>query len=121
MKKTLLSILFVVIFGCQADKSPKTEIIISNLGQEAIENLWISLNSSKLNIGTLKAGEHKNIFLDAIGNKRIDYGFQNDDALRGKMGGELFFYGNQIPMKSGILEVGFKNGLIHRLMSKQKE
>ena len=98
-----------------------TEIIISNLGKNDIENLWISIESAKTTIGTLNSGNQKTILLKPIGNKRIDYGFKGDEALRSKMGGELFFFGNQIPMKSGILEVEFEDGLIHRLRSRPKE
>ncbi len=121
MKKTLTALVIMVVFGCQADRSPKTEIIISNLGKNDIENLWISIESTKTAIGTLKSGDQKSILLNPIGNKRIDYGFKGDQNLRSKMGGELFFFGNQVPMKSGILEVGFEDGLIHRLRSKTKE
>ena len=50
--------------------------------------------------------------------KRIDYGFKGDENLRKKMGGELFFYGSQIPMKASSLEVGLEDGLIHKLVGK---
>ena len=110
----------IVIMGCRAGEPPKTEIVLSNLGERNIDNLWISIEGSKTNIGTLKPGDHKDIFIDAIGNKRIDYGFKGDENLRKKMGGELFFFGNQIPSKAGMLEVGFRNGLIHSLKSKPK-
>lgn len=121
MKRTLFALLILVILGCQGDQSPKTEIIISNLGEKNIDNLWISIEGSKTIIGTLKPGDHSSILLNAIGNKRIDYGFKGDEVLRNKMGGELFFFGNQIPSKAGMLEVGFQNGLIHSLSSEQKE
>ena len=110
----------IVIMGCRAGEPPKTEIVLSNLGERNIDNLWISIEGSKTNIGTLKPGDHKAILADAIGNKRIDYGFKGDEILRNKMGGELFFFGNQIPSKAGMLEVGFRNGLIHSLKSKPK-
>lgn len=118
MKKLIFALIIIVIFGCQADQPPKTEIIFSNLGQKDIENLWISIDGANTTVGLLKPGEQKSIVLDAIGNQRIDYGFTNDSSLRNKMGGELFFYGNQIPSKQGILEVGFENGMIRRLISK---
>ena len=97
-----------------------TEIIISNLGKNDIENLWISIEGLKTIIGTLRPGDKKSLIFNAIGNQRIDYGFKHDEALRSRMGGELFFFGSQIPMKSSILEVGFDNGLIRRLVSKPK-
>ena len=61
-------------------------------------------------------------------NQRLDQSLKDEksyfytfDHLRNKMGGELFFYGNQIPLKASILEVGFENGLIHSLNSKFKQ
>ena len=121
MNKTLFAMMIAVVFlGCQADRSPETEIIFSNLGKNSIENLWISIEGTKTVIGTIQSGEQKSILLNPVGNKKIDYGFKGDEALRSRMDGELFFFGNQIPMKSGILEVGFEDGLIRRLRSKQK-
>ena len=121
MKKTLFAFLTIVVISCNTNQSPITEMVFSNNGKKDIENLWISIEGSKIVIGTLKSGDNKSIFLNAIGNKRIDYGFIGDESLRNKMGGELFFYGNQIPSKSGTLEIGFENGLIHSLKSKPKE
>ena len=62
----------------------------------------------------------KTISVDAIGNKRIDYGFHGDEKLRKKMGEELFLFGSQEPETSGTLEIGFENGLVHKLVGTPK-
>ena len=120
MKRIIVVLLVLIIFGCQADKPPQTELIVSNIGKTDLTDLWFSIDGSKLAIESLKPGEHKQFDIDAIGNKRIDYGFKGDENLRKKMDGELFFYGNQIPGKSCVLEVEFEDGLIHSIVARPK-
>ena len=120
MEKIIITLLTLMVFACQADKPPQTELVISNIGKTDFVNLWLSIEGSKLVIDNLKPGEHKSFYVDAIGNKRIDYGFKGDEDLREKMDGELFFYGNQMPMKSSTLEIGLENGLIRSIVAKPK-
>ena len=114
-------LLTLIVFGCQTDKAPQTELVVSNTGTTDFVNLWFSIDGSKLVIDSLKPGEHRTFHIDAIGNKRINYGFNGDESLREKMGGELFFYGNQMPMKSSTLEVGLDNGLIRSIVAKPEQ
>jgi hypothetical protein len=71
MKRTLFALLIIVIMGCQGDQPPKTEIVISNLGEQNIDNLWISIEGSKTNIGTLKPGENRGILVDPSETKEL--------------------------------------------------
>jgi hypothetical protein len=120
MKEFILTLLVLIIFGCQAEKPPQTELILSNIGKTDFIDLWFSIDNSKVVIDSLKPGEQKSFHLDAIGNKRIDYGFKGDKDLRKRMGGELFFYGSRVPMESSILEIGLEDGLIHKIVCKPK-
>jgi len=120
MKRLIITLIILAILGCSENNSPKTELIVTNIGKTEFKDFWLKIDKQKLIIDSLKPGEHKKFNLQAIGNKRIDYGFTEDEELRDKMGGELFFYGNQIPNEPGILEVGLNNGLVHKLVSKQK-
>lgn len=127
MKK--LSLLLAVLFflGCQTDssvqarkdQSVQTKIIISNIGKADIESLWFSFDDEKISIGNIKSGEIRVVYVTPIGKKRVDYGFKGDDAIRSRMGGELYFLGNHIPGRAGIYEVSFNNGLIHKTSSQQ--
>ncbi|MEJ2158611.1 MAG: hypothetical protein P8X96_25070 [Desulfobacteraceae bacterium] len=121
MKKLIITLLVLVVFGCQGEKALETELIISNVGKTDFINLWFSIDNEKLMIDRLRPGEQRSFHIDAVGDKRIDYGFEGDEGLRRRMGGELFFYGRQDSKASGTLEIGLKDGLIHKMVGKPRK
>lgn len=127
MKKFLFLLVMLFFWGCQTnhfdqaktDQNAQTKIILSNIGTTDIDNLWLSFDDMKIDIGDIKPGEYRVIYVKPIGKKRIDYGFDGDEAIRNRMGGELYFIGNHIPGRAGIFTVGFNGGLIHESTSQQ--